>query len=86
MPEWFALIHEFSSDGEIVTNDETSKWFSKMRNIAEKRLCSETDNIIRTEHRIATVLNPRLKHLPIICTDLQRFFIFFFVFYIDSWF
>ncbi|MFH4973329.1 hypothetical protein AB6A40_000038 [Gnathostoma spinigerum] len=72
LPEWFALIHEFSSDGDETGIKSESVWLSKLRRSTEATLKSVTNSTINVEHRIATVLNPRLKHLPVICTDLQR--------------
>ncbi|VDK52621.1 unnamed protein product [Anisakis simplex] len=86
LPEWFALIHEFSGEDEdsSAANFETSsanssqsscsssKWLSSVRKATEDKLRSLTSSTISVEHRMATVLNPRLKHLPVICNDLQR--------------
>uniref|UniRef100_A0A0R3S192 BED-type domain-containing protein n=1 Tax=Elaeophora elaphi TaxID=1147741 RepID=A0A0R3S192_9BILA len=72
-PEWFALIHEFSSDDEdSVSNDDTSTWLCSLRRKTENVLRNATESVIMPEHRMATVLNPRLKHLPIICSDEER--------------
>uniref|UniRef100_A0A9J2QAC6 BED-type domain-containing protein n=1 Tax=Ascaris lumbricoides TaxID=6252 RepID=A0A9J2QAC6_ASCLU len=74
LPEWFALIHEFSGeeDNASANGDSPSKWLSGVRKATEEKLRAVTSATIGIEHRMATVLNPRLKHLPIICTDLQR--------------
>uniref|UniRef100_A0A0M3HFU4 40S ribosomal protein S7 n=1 Tax=Ascaris lumbricoides TaxID=6252 RepID=A0A0M3HFU4_ASCLU len=73
LPEWFALIHEFSGeeDNASANGDSPSKWLSGVRKATEEKLRAVTSATIGIEHRMATVLNPRLKHLPIICTDLQ---------------
>ncbi|EJW82990.1 HAT family dimerization domain-containing protein, partial [Wuchereria bancrofti] len=72
-PEWFALIHEFSSDDESdVNNNDTLSWACALRRKTENVLRSATESVIMPEHRMATVLNPRLKHLPIICSDEER--------------
>ncbi|EJD74681.1 hypothetical protein LOAG_18034 [Loa loa] len=72
-PEWFALIHEFSSDDEDdLNNNDASTWISALRRKTESALRSATGSVIMPEHRMATVLNPRLKHLPVICSDEER--------------
>ncbi|KAM3725147.1 Zinc finger protein [Dirofilaria immitis] len=72
-PEWFALIHEFSSDDEDgVSSNDTSAWICALRRKTENVLRSATESVIMPEHRMATVLNPRLKHLPVICSDEER--------------
>ncbi|CAG9531706.1 unnamed protein product [Cercopithifilaria johnstoni] len=72
-PEWFALIHEFSSDDEDdVSSNDTSTWICSLRRKTENILRSATESVIMPEHRMATVLNPRLKHLPVICSDEER--------------
>nr|CRZ21853.1 Bm7225 [Brugia malayi] len=72
-PEWFALIHEFSSDDDgDVNNNDTLSWACALRRKTENVLRSATESVIMPEHRMATVLNPRLKHLPIICSDEER--------------
>ncbi|KHN77485.1 hypothetical protein Tcan_07977 [Toxocara canis] len=74
LPEWFALIHEFSGEDEesSASADSSSKWLWNVRKATEEKLRAVTNTTIGIEHRMATVLNPRLKHLPVICTDLQR--------------
>lgn len=74
-PEWFALIHEFSSDDEDIKND-IATWICLLRRKTENILRNATESVIMPEHRMATVLNPRLKHLPVICSDEQRFLFF----------
>ncbi|VDM95536.1 unnamed protein product [Thelazia callipaeda] len=72
-PEWFALIHEFSSDDEDgAVNNDISAWMYSLRRRTEAILRNATETVITPEHRMATVLNPRLKHLPIICSDAER--------------
>lgn len=76
-PEWFALIHEFSSDDEDgASNNDISTWVCALRRKTENILQSATESVIMPEHRMATVLNPRLKHLPVICSDEERFSFF----------
>ncbi|VDK72764.1 unnamed protein product [Litomosoides sigmodontis] len=72
-PEWFALIHEFSSDDEDnVSKNDVGSWVCSLRRKTENILRNATESVIMPEHRMATVLNPRLKHLPVICSDEQR--------------
>ncbi|VDP13245.1 unnamed protein product [Onchocerca flexuosa] len=72
-PEWFALIHEFSSDDEdAVSSNDTSTWVCALRRKTENVLRNATESVIMPEHRMATVLNPRLKHLPVICSNEER--------------
>lgn len=73
-PEWFALIHEFSSDDEESSgNSDSSAWMNNLRRRTEAKLQTATESVITPEHRMATVLNPRHKHLPVICSDAERF-------------
>ncbi|VDK51605.1 unnamed protein product [Gongylonema pulchrum] len=72
-PEWFALIHEFSSDiEESRGSEDTSVWINDLKRRTEIKLRDATETVITAEHRMATVLNPRHKHLPVICSDLER--------------
>uniref|UniRef100_A0A915PWZ9 BED-type domain-containing protein n=1 Tax=Setaria digitata TaxID=48799 RepID=A0A915PWZ9_9BILA len=71
-PEWFALIHEFSSDDEDISNSDTSAWVCALRRKTENVLRTATESVLTPEHRMATVFNPRLKHLPVICSDEER--------------
>ncbi|TMS38470.1 hypothetical protein L596_005189 [Steinernema carpocapsae] len=82
-PEWFALIHECSEveDEELPNADGTpaappppkgSPFLIGLRYSANLLLKKWADDNMLIEHHMATVLNPRLKHLPVICSDVQR--------------
>ncbi|KAI6234538.1 BED-type domain-containing protein [Aphelenchoides fujianensis] len=51
---------------------ESSSWVRTMRKAAEKRLREWVDRNLRPEHFMAAVLNPKLRNLQVICTDIER--------------
>ncbi|KAK0399904.1 hypothetical protein QR680_003267 [Steinernema hermaphroditum] len=79
-PEWFALIHECTEveDDEMSgtegqgTTQKGSPFLIGLRYSASLLLKKWSDENMLLEHHMATVLNPRLKHLPVICSDVQR--------------
>uniref|UniRef100_A0A1I8ASV8 BED-type domain-containing protein n=1 Tax=Steinernema glaseri TaxID=37863 RepID=A0A1I8ASV8_9BILA len=78
-PEWFALIHECTeveddemSGPEGQTASKGSPFLVGLRYAANVLLKKWSDENMLIEHHMATVLNPRLKHLPVICSDVQR--------------
>ena len=88
VPECFALLHECQHPNEPVPGPtgegdqpernedvrgvEASDWVRCMRQAAEKRLREWVSANLRPEHYMAAVLNPRLKQLQLICTDIER--------------
>ncbi|KAH7725406.1 HAT family dimerization domain-containing protein [Aphelenchoides avenae] len=54
------------------TTGDLSRWLSALRQSAERHLRKWISENIRFEHKIATVLYPRLKQLPVICSDMER--------------
>lgn len=57
----------------------TLSWVCGLRRKTENALRTATKSVIMPEHRMAAVLNPRLKHLPVICSEEERFFLFIFL-------
>lgn len=51
---------------------EPADWVRVMRRIAERRLTAWMKQNLRREHYMATVLNPKLKQLQLLCTDIER--------------
>uniref|UniRef100_A0A915EAR2 BED-type domain-containing protein n=1 Tax=Ditylenchus dipsaci TaxID=166011 RepID=A0A915EAR2_9BILA len=49
-----------------------SKWLSMVRKAASVRLKEWADKNMLVEHKIATALNPRLKHLNLVCSHSER--------------
>lgn len=58
---------------EGVPSVESSSWVRTMRKTAEKRLRQWVDRNLRPEHFMAAVLNPKLRNLQVICTDIERY-------------
>lgn len=73
LTEWFALINEFSDEEEMGDSGDHAAWINDLRRITVTNLRNATNSVISMEHRIATVFNPRLKHLPVICTEKERY-------------
>uniref|UniRef100_A0A914NLS1 Uncharacterized protein n=1 Tax=Meloidogyne incognita TaxID=6306 RepID=A0A914NLS1_MELIC len=71
LPELFALIHECQ---QSTINQQEEKIFclSSVRLSATLYLKEWANKNICLEHRVATALNPRLRHLPLICSDSER--------------
>ncbi|KAI6200345.1 BED-type domain-containing protein [Aphelenchoides besseyi] len=57
---------------EGVRSVESSSWVRSMRQAAEKRLKDWVDRNLRPEHYMAALLNPKLRQLQVICTDIER--------------
>uniref|UniRef100_A0A914EFM6 BED-type domain-containing protein n=1 Tax=Acrobeloides nanus TaxID=290746 RepID=A0A914EFM6_9BILA len=72
-------VYNHAQPSELTQTPQTSEkhhpssWLKSLRRSAEQKLKDWASEHIRIEHQVATVLNPRLKHLPVICTDVQRF-------------
>uniref|UniRef100_A0A7E5A1F3 Dimer_Tnp_hAT domain-containing protein n=1 Tax=Panagrellus redivivus TaxID=6233 RepID=A0A7E5A1F3_PANRE len=84
-PRRRSLRHQKSIDDEPVLQVDDSKvdlpappildnnaWFNSLRQSILKQLKAWANEHINTKHMIATVLNPRMRKLPIICTDTER--------------
>uniref|UniRef100_A0A915LHR4 Uncharacterized protein n=1 Tax=Meloidogyne javanica TaxID=6303 RepID=A0A915LHR4_MELJA len=71
LPELFALIHECQ---QSTIKEEKKEIFclSSVRLSATLYLKEWANKNICLEHRVATALNPRLRHLPLICSDSER--------------
>ena len=54
----------------LMCNNNT--WMRELRHRVEHRLTQWAKEHITTDHMVATALNPRLRKLPIICTDSER--------------
>jgi hypothetical protein len=53
-----------------ISNNNT--WMRELRQRVEKQLKQWAKEHITTDHMIATALNPRMRKLPIICSDSER--------------
>ncbi|CAK5081798.1 unnamed protein product [Meloidogyne enterolobii] len=73
LPELFALIHE-CQQSTIKEEEKEEGIFSlsSVRLSATLYLKEWANKNICLEHRVATALNPRLRHLPLICSDSER--------------
>ncbi|CAK5042004.1 unnamed protein product [Meloidogyne enterolobii] len=73
LPELFALIHECQ---QLTIKEEEKEegifCLSSVRLSATLYLKEWANKNICLEHRVATALNPRLRHLPLICSDSER--------------
>nr|CAD2177795.1 unnamed protein product [Meloidogyne enterolobii] len=73
LPELFALIHECQqSTIKEEEKEEGIFCLSSVRLSATLYLKEWANKNICLEHRVATALNPRLRHLPLICSDSER--------------
>jgi hypothetical protein len=52
--------------------NKNNTWMRELRQRVENRLKRWAKDHITTDHMIATALNPRMRKLPIICTDSER--------------
>lgn len=59
-------------------NLPTDYWLKKARNEASRLLQEWARDNMLFEHKIATVLNPRLKHLNLICSRSEKYVYFFY--------
>jgi hypothetical protein len=53
-------------------SDPSNSWFQAMCRSAEKLLRAWTDQNLRPEHYMATVLVPRFKQLRLLCNDIEK--------------
>ncbi|KAF7638580.1 hypothetical protein Mgra_00001960 [Meloidogyne graminicola] len=83
LPEWFALIHECQLNQQLIkeeekeeelnnNNNNIQELFRSIKLSANLYLKEWANSNISIEHRVATALNPRLRHLPLICSDSER--------------
>ncbi|CAD6198108.1 unnamed protein product [Caenorhabditis auriculariae] len=68
VPEWSALLHECQQ-----TEDEASPLQRELRAKTTELMVAENDNVVTVDHRIASILNPRLiRKLDMILTESER--------------
>ena len=56
----------------VVKTPPTHNGWGAVRTAANNRLRQWAEHNLLQEHRFATVLNPRLRHLPLICSPQER--------------
>lgn len=74
--EW-SNVENNSKGTTPVLNLPSDYWLKKARNEASRLLQEWARDNMLLEHKIATVLNPRLKHLNLLCSHSERFFYYF---------
>ncbi|CAD5226990.1 unnamed protein product [Bursaphelenchus xylophilus] len=81
VPNFFNLLDEYEQvDGDdIQINDDLNKnmkkeldWGRAIRKNAEEKLKEWVNKHLTKEHYMSTVLNPKIRSLQLICTDMQK--------------